>query len=137
MDMQRETALASWSPFQEKRSMKQFTKFALLALVLTFAVGAFAWEKSVTFSSDTTLNGQKIAAGDYRVQYTVNGSTADVKILKGKKEVATGTAQVSETAQKQDTQLLLQENSDGSKQLLGIRFGKTEIRFNGDASSGK
>jgi hypothetical protein len=116
--------------------MKQLAKFAVLALVLILAVGAFAAEKSITFSTPTTLNGQKIAAGEYRVQYTVSGSTADVKILKGKKEVASGTAQVSEAEHKQDARLLLSENADGSKQLTGMQFGKTELRFSGDSASG-
>lgn len=119
--------------------MKRGIKYVVLMLVLTVAVGAFAVDKSLTFSSSTSLNGQKIAPGEYKVKYNVTGSTADVQILQNKKSVATASGQVVEAPNVANRdRLVLRNNGDGTTQLVEIQFAnqKTAIRFGSDASAG-
>jgi hypothetical protein len=119
--------------------MTKLTKFAVFMLVLTVAVGAFAGDKSLTFSSSTSLNGQKIAPGEYKVKYSVTGSNADVQILQNKKQVATASGQVVESpiVASRD-RVVLQNNGDGTSKLVEIQFAnqKTAIRFNTDSGAG-
>ncbi len=70
--------------------MKSITKLLILTLVVFLAVGAFAATKgSVTLQRDLTLNGSKLAAGNYKVIVDTTGATAKVTFQQGKKVVAT------------------------------------------------
>jgi hypothetical protein len=117
--------------------MKSFRKASLL-LALTFSVGAFAAEKSITVYSDSTLNGQKVAAGNYKLQYDLNGSTAQVKLMKGKKDVvATATGQVVENETlPAETAVIRAQQPDGSSSIVEIQLAKqkSSIRFAPEAS---
>jgi hypothetical protein len=112
--------------------MKLFSKVTL-ALALTFTIGAFAAEKSLTVYSNTTLNGQKVAAGDYKVVYDINGATAQVKLLNGKKDVvATATGQVVQTeTAPNETAVIRSQQPDGSSSIVEIQIAKqkSSIRF--------
>ena len=105
--------------------------FSVLALSLT--VSAFAVEKSLTIYSDTYLNGQKLAAGDYKVDYEINGSTAQVKLLKGKKNVvASATGQLVERdSPASQTSVTRTNNPDGTSSIVELQFEKQKaaIRF--------
>jgi hypothetical protein len=117
--------------------MKLFTKVAL-ALALTFTISAFAAEKSLTIYSNTSLNGQKVAAGDYKLVYDVNGSTAQVKLLNGKKDVvATATGQVVENETAPNSNQVIRSNQpDGNSSIVEIQLAKQKsaIRFAPEAS---
>lgn len=120
--------------------MNNFTKAVVLMLVLTIAVGAFAGDRSLTFSSATSLNGQKIEPGEYKVKYNVSGSTADVQILQSKKQVASASGELVENGIVPNRdRVVLQNNGDGTTKLVEIQFAnqKAAIRFNGDSSAGK
>jgi hypothetical protein len=112
--------------------MKLFAKIALATLALTFAVSVFAAQKSVTVYSETTLNGQKVAPGDYKLDYQISGSTAEVKLLQSKKVVASATGQVvdreSPAAQ---TAVVRSQNPDGTSSIVEIQLAnqKSSIRF--------
>jgi len=112
--------------------MKLFVKFALALLVLTCALSAFAVQKSITVYSDSTLNGQKVAAGDYKLDYQINGSSAEVKLLKNKKTIASATGQVVEAeAPAAQTAVVRTNNPDGSSSIVEIQLAnqKSAIRF--------
>ncbi|HWR15858.1 MAG TPA: hypothetical protein VN577_13610 [Terriglobales bacterium] len=120
--------------------MTKFVKCVLLLTVLAVAVGAFAAEKSITFSSPTNLNGQKIEPGDYKLKYDINGTTANVEILKNKKTVASATGQVIDATQKADrNRVVNSKNGDGTYSLVELQFAKdkTAIRFSPETASGK
>jgi hypothetical protein len=119
--------------------MTKWMKAAVLILGLTIAVSAVAGDKSLTLSSATSLNGQKIAPGEYKVKYNVSGSTADVQILKDKKQVATASGQVVENGLVANRdRVVLRNNGDGSTKLIEIQFAnqKTAIRFDGETNAG-
>jgi hypothetical protein len=119
--------------------MKKVFSFAALGIALLFATTAFAGDKSVTLSAPTTINGQKLAAGEYKVKYQVNGSVADVHFLQGKKEVASTSAQVVEIASApRSDSVVTFHNGDGSTKLVELQFAnqKSAIRFGSESSGG-
>ena len=114
--------------------MKQFAKFAVVVFALTFALTAFAAQKqkSLTVYTDTTLNGQKVAAGDYKVDYEINGSTAQVKLLQGHKTVASAVGQVvSQDSAPSGSAIVRSSNPDGSSSIVELQLAKekSSIRF--------
>jgi hypothetical protein len=119
--------------------MKKAFGFAVMTVALLFAVGAFAGDRTINLRETTSINGQKLAAGEYKMEYQVNGSTAEVHFLKGKKEVASTSAQVveAEKAPGQDA-IITQDSGDGTAKLLEIQFArqKSSIRFGSEPSAG-
>jgi hypothetical protein len=117
--------------------MKLFAKFALVVLALTISMNVFAAQKSITVYTDSMLNGQKIAAGEYKVDYQINGSTAEVKFLKGSKPVATATGQVVEQeSAPAESAIVRTRNADGSSSIVELQLAhqKSSIRFAGEGS---
>jgi hypothetical protein len=117
-------------------------RFAFLALACTLALNAFAKPKSenITLYHDATLNGTNVPAGDYVVKYDTEGGNAQVKFMKGSKEVATATGQVKTLPKKSaNSQVVL--NEDGSSRSISeIDFGgkDTAISFgSAGAAAGK
>jgi hypothetical protein len=112
---------------------------AVLLSVLLLALGAFSAEKSLTLSSPTSVNGTKLDAGEYKLVYTVNGTTADVQIKKGKETVATTSGQVVELQGKSSRDsVVTMSNGDGTSKLVEIQFAnkKTAIHFGGESAAG-
>lgn len=117
--------------------MRMFAKIVLAASVLALTSGAFGAQKTVTVFSNTTLNGQPVAAGDYKVDYDIHGSTADVKFLHGKKVVATAMGQVVEAkAPYKDTAIIRSNNPDGSSSIVQLQLARetSAIRFETEGS---
>lgn len=117
--------------------MKVLRILSVPALTLALALSASAAQKSVTVYSDSMLNGQKIAAGDYKVDYEINGSTAQVKFLKNNKTVASSAGQVVEEENPApQTAVTRTQNPDGTSAIVELQFAKqkTAIRFAPDAS---
>jgi hypothetical protein len=119
-----------------------FVRAGLLILALTLSLSAFAKPKSesITLFQDASVSGTNLPAGDYVVKYDVTGSNAQVKFMKGNKEVATANGQVKTLSKKAgSTQVVL--NTEGSARTISeIDFGgkDTAISFgSGDMSAGK
>jgi hypothetical protein len=119
--------------------MKKVPSSAALALALLFTISAFAAEKTITLSGPTSVNGQKLAAGEYQVQYQLNGSTAELHFLRGKQEVATTSGQVVEMAKApSEDSIVTKENGDGTSQLIELQFArkKAVIKLGSESSAG-
>ena len=121
---------------------RMFVRAGLLILALTLSLSAFAKPKSesITLFQDASVSGTNLPAGDYVVKYDVTGSNAQVKFMKGNKEVATANGQVKTLNKKAgSTQVVL--NTEGSARTISeIDFGgkDTAISFgSGDMSAGK
>ena len=113
-------------------------KIVLIALVCLLAVSAFAGDKSLTVYSKANFNGQAVAPGDYKVAVDVKGTTAEVKLIKEGKTVATATGEVVELKDApKDTTLLYMANADGSRTVKEIQFinQKQAIRFSADPNA--
>ena len=117
-------------------------RFALLALALTLSVSAFAKPRSesMTLYQDASINGTNLPAGEYTVKYDVDGSNAQVKFMKGGKEVATANGQVKTLTKRPDSSQVILDNSGNSRSISEIDFGgkDTALSFaSGGTSAGK
>ncbi len=65
------------------------SKSLVMGLALLLASSAFAATKaSLTLQSPTTINGTKLKAGDYKLEWDGSGPNVEVSILQGKNVVA-------------------------------------------------
>jgi hypothetical protein len=61
-----------------------------LSLVLSFSASSFAEEKAkIDITKPMTINGNSLAVGRYAVVWEGNGPSVELKVLQGKKLVAT------------------------------------------------
>lgn len=118
--------------------MKKIFSFAMLMAALLFATAAFAGDKSVKLSAPTTINGQKLASGEYKVKYQANGPVAEVHFLKDKKEIVSTSGQIIEVAAPRSDTVVTAANGDGSSRLVELQFAnqKSAIRFGSESSAG-
>jgi hypothetical protein len=100
-------------------------RLVLLLLALTVAVSAFAKSKSenITLYHDATLNGTNLPAGEYVVKYDVDGNSAQVKFLKGSKEVASANGQVKTLTQKAGSNQIVLNTEGNARSISEIDFG--------------
>jgi hypothetical protein len=108
--------------------------FTMLVLAITMSISALAGtikKDTVTLSQDVQLNGTTIPAGDYKVTCETNGTTAQVKFMQGKKEVASATGHTKELGQKMPTARVVLTNSGGvaSLQELDLTGTTTGVVF--------
>ena len=108
-------------------------RFALLVLALTVSVGAFAKSRSenITLYQDATVNGTSLPAGEYVVKYDVDGSNAQVKFMKGGKEVATANGQVKTLSKKAASNQVVLNDAGSTRSISELEFGgkDTAISF--------
>jgi hypothetical protein len=115
------------------------TKSLVVGLALTLASSAFAASKAnLTLNNPTNINGTKLKAGDYKLEWDGSGPNVEVSIMQGKKVVAKVPAKVVDLNQSSaNDAALLKQNSDGTTTLAGARFqGKKFALELGEASDG-
>jgi hypothetical protein len=100
------------------------SKSLFLGLALLLATSAFAANKgSLQVQESVTVNGTKLAAGDYKVQWDGNGPSVELSIMQGKKLIAKVPAHVVDLSQpSQNDAAVVKNSSDGSKELSEVRF---------------
>ena len=115
------------------------SKSLVVGLALTLASSAFAASKAnLTLNNPTSINGTKLKAGDYKLEWDGSGPNVEVSIMQGKKVVTKVAAKIVdlEKAPSNDA-ALLKQNGDGSTTLAGVRFqGKKYALELGEASDG-
>ena len=115
------------------------TKSLVVGLALTLASSAFAASKAnLTLNNPTSINGTKLKAGDYKLEWDGSGPNVEVSIMQGKKVITKVTAKVVDLNQSSaNDAALLKQNSDGTTTLSGARFqGKKFALELGEASDG-
>jgi hypothetical protein len=115
----------------------KFSKSLVLVTALLLASTAFASNKSNLQVRDTlTVNGTKIAPGDYKIQWEGTGPNVELSITQGKNVVAKVPARVVELPNvSSNDAAVTKKNDDGSWSLAGIRFsGKKFALELGEAS---
>jgi hypothetical protein len=121
----------------------QMTRILARLNFLVFAIGisitAFAGSTktdTITLYHDAQLNGTTIPAGEYTVKCETNGNSAQVKFMKGGKEVASASGQAKELGSKMyHGQVVLQ---NGSIQEVDLAGSKTGVTFDSSmANAGK
>ncbi len=115
------------------------TKSLVMGLVLLLAGSAFAASKaSLTLSHDTTVNGTKLKAGDYKLQWDGSGPDVEVSIVQGKNVVAKVPAKLVDlSSNAANDAAVIKNNNDGTSTLAGVRFaGKKYALDLGEAGDG-
>ena len=115
------------------------SKTVVMGLALLLATSAFAGTKAnLTLNNTTTVNGTKLKAGEYKLEWDGTGPDVQVNVLQGKKVVATVPAKVVDlpTASQNDA-AVINQNGDGTTSLAGARFhGKKFALEVGQSSDG-
>src|SRR5579859_3087152 len=105
-------------------------KFSTIAKTLTMglavllASSAFASSKAtLSLTTPATVNGTKLKAGEYKLQWEGTGPNVEVSILQGKNVVAKVPGKVVDlSSASQNTAAVVRRNDDGSNTLSGARF---------------
>ena len=115
------------------------SKSLMMGLALLLASSAFAGTKAdLVLQSPTTVNGTKLKAGEYKLQWDGTGPNVEVSITQGKTVVAKVPAKVVDLkAPSQNNAAVVKNNDDGTSTLAGARFeGKKFALELGDSSDG-
>jgi hypothetical protein len=113
------------------------SKSLFLGLALLLATSAFAANKgSLSVQEPVMLNGTKLAAGDYKVQWDGNGPNVELSITQGKKVIAKVPAHMVDLdSPAQSDAAVVKNNGDGTKSLTEVRLsGKKFALAVGDES---
>ena len=104
---------------------RNLVRAALFIFALTMSLSAFAATKSetVTLYHDAQLNGKTLPAGEYTVKCDTTGSTAQVKFLKGGKEMASANGQVKQLSSVPDHNQVVTQDGNGGATISEIDFG--------------
>jgi hypothetical protein len=105
---------------------KSSLKGILLAGVLLLAGSAFAASKGpLELQEPATVAGTQLKTGTYTVQWEGTGDQVQLKIYRGKKEVASTSARVVTLEKPVDRDAtLLRRNDDGTLTVTRINFGR-------------
>lgn len=107
------------------------SKNLFLGLALLLATSAFAANKgSLSVQEAVTVNGTRLAAGDYKVQWDGNGPNVELSITQGKKVLAKVPARMVNLDQPaQGDSAVVRNNNDGSKSLTEVRLSGKRFAF--------
>jgi hypothetical protein len=115
------------------------SKSLLMGMALLLAASAFAATKaSLQLSNPVMVNGTKLKAGDYKIQWEGSTGNVELSIMQGKNVVAKVPAHIVElqTPSANDA-AVTRKNESGPNTLAGVRFqGKKLALELGEASEG-
>jgi hypothetical protein len=121
--------------------MKVFLKSTFAALMICALASisiVAAMDKvkteTVTFDSDTMVNGTLLKAGDYQVKF--NEQTGELAVLKNGKVKAKTTAQLQTRSDKARNTVVRTLNKGGVAELIGFTFGGSKQDVMVSASGG-
>jgi len=114
-------------------------RLTVLVFAITMSITAFAGSTktdTIVLYNDAQLNGTTIPAGEYTVKCETAGTSAQVRFMKGRKEVASASGQTKDLGRKaQNAQVVLQ---NGSIQEVDLAGSMTGITFDSNmANAGK
>jgi hypothetical protein len=115
------------------------SKSLVMGLALLLASSAFAASKaSLILQNPTTINGAKLKAGEYKLQWDGSGPNVEVSIMQGKTVFAKVPGKVVDLSQAaRDSAAVVKRNDDGTTTLAGARFeGKKFALELGDSGEG-
>jgi hypothetical protein len=120
-------------------NLSRIYKGLLLAATLLIATSALAANKgSLNTSQLVTVNGTKLAAGDYQVKWEGTGPKVELNIIKSKKVVVTVPARLVELSRPEPNSAYgTLMAKDGTTSLTEIRFAgsKYELTIGQEAAS--
>ena len=96
----------------------------LLAAIVLVAGSAFASSKgSLELQHATSVAGKQLQQGNYTVRWDGSGDQVQLKIYKGKNEVASAPARLVKVQPSQSNSAVVNTDSNGNFSLAEIRFG--------------
>jgi hypothetical protein len=107
------------------------SKSLFLGLALLLATSAFAANKgSLQIQEPTSVNGTKLAPGDYKLQWDGNGPSVELSIMQGRKVIAKVPAHVVDLSKPAQNDAAVVKNSeDGTKTLSEVRLSGKKFAF--------
>jgi len=113
------------------------SKSVVMGLALLLASSAFAATKAnLTLNNPTTVNGTKLKAGDYKLEWDGSGPNVEVSVLQGKKVIAKIPGKLVDlAAPAQSDATVVNKNDDGTTSLAGVRFEGKKVALDLGASS--
>ncbi len=115
------------------------SKSVVLGLAVLLASSAFAASKAnLTLQNPTSINGTKLKAGEYKLEWDGTGPSVEVSIRQGKNVLAKVPAKLVDlnSAAPNDA-AVVKMNGDGTSTLSGARFqGKKFALEIGESSDG-
>jgi hypothetical protein len=115
--------------------MKRFFGYAIILSSLAIPALAAKNSQSVTFSAPVKIGTTQIAAGEYKVSWTVTGSAVQVTIEQRGVSPVTVPAQLTEA--KNGHTAVHTNSASGANVLDSIDFDKLTLKFAGAAHSGE
>ncbi len=105
------------------------SRSAFLGFAIFLASNTFAANKgSLHVLSPVDVSGKKVPAGEYTVEWEGSGDNVELKIMAGKKIIATAPAKLVTMTRPSSEDSALVNTSDGVRRLWQIRFsGKTLV----------
>jgi hypothetical protein len=107
------------------------SKSLFLGLALLLATSAFAANKgSLQIQEPTSVNGTKLAPGDYKLEWDGTGPSVELSIMQGKKVIAKVPAHVVDLSRPSQNDAAVVKNSeDGTKTLSEVRLSGKKFAF--------
>lgn len=107
------------------------SKSLFLGLALLLATSAFAANKgSLQIQEPTSVNGTKLAPGDYKLEWDGNGPSVELSIMQGRKVIAKVPAHVVDLNRPaQNDAAVVKNNEDGTKTLSEVRLSGKKFAF--------
>jgi hypothetical protein len=107
------------------------SKSLFLGLALLLATSAFAANKgSLQIQEPTSVNGTKLAPGDYKLQWDGNGPSVELSIMQGRKVIAKVPAHMVDLSKPAQNDAAVVKNSeDGTKTLSEVRLSGKKFAF--------
>lgn len=124
-----------------KHLTSKYNFMLLLVACVLLTAGAWAADNAapsqgtMELQQPTSLAGTQLAAGKYRVQWAAtSGDTVDVKVFRGKEEVASTTAQLVKVDAVPYNHVSFLTDDKGARSLTQISFAKQKLALRlGDA----
>jgi len=115
------------------------SKSVVMGLALLMASSAFAATKAtVNLLSPASVNGTKLKAGEYKLEWDGSGPNVEVSIMQGKTVLAKVPAKIVELPlPSQNSAAVVMRHDDGTNTLAGIRFERKKFALEiGESSDG-
>ncbi len=109
-----------------------FSKTLVFGAALILASSAFAASKaSLSISNPVTVNGTKLKAGDYKLEWEGSGPDVELSIMQGKKVLAKTPAHVVNLDNAaENSAAVVKTSDDGTASLEGVRFAGKKFALN-------
>ncbi|HWX91052.1 MAG TPA: hypothetical protein VNY29_00350 [Terriglobales bacterium] len=107
------------------------SKSLFLGLALLLATSAFAANKgSLQIQEPTSVNGTKLAPGDYKIEWDGTGPSVELSIMQGKKLITKVPAHLVDLNRPaQNDAAVVKNGEDGTKTLSEVRLSGKKFAF--------